>query len=655
MSLAEKEEHGMKHEHELKFAGGGFSTTWNKDYAILNCQLEDPTSEFAQEMPIIDPRAADWVARFLEEHVGDLASSQGQNGKITVQVEQQKWLHMMMWMLHYSVRNVSLFLTATHVKPFPPASWIADTLQFLASSYKNAEPDSKLLMHDFLVDIFCTLMDRGDEASLRLDGSSIRLLLYDCNEEQTTRLYESIRTHGTLVHWNTYLHFATRFAQHGHILRAVECILHAKTAAADLTAPQVQQTCAFILRQSAKQPDGFRISAHIMSSLAEMGLQPAVYHYNIMILNAIEAGDMTTAFSIYQSMRDRGARPDEYTYTILLKACKSSIQDSETLHHIIRETVRGVEVLKSSWVATQILHCLFLFHFKQKDSAGAFETLSKAYREMFDPLPLYKLGILQPTQTDEDPAPVLRPSAPALSIIIAAYLVHLSYRVEHHGTSAKRELYRRFRAAISEHDHTLVSLMQTTYTHNAFLLAFARSNNTLEDAAQVLHDMRTPIVLAPPHSLPSPDDIDSPPESESITPCPPDSISYSILLDGLSKHNKMHLATQLLQKMEEQGLKPSVVTFNTQIRAHAAAQNVEQAVKAVRRMEDAGFERGEDVMRSLRRMTDQEALVKGLRDSALRDDDVHERASVQVDQNRERSPEDDDGNEFVGSPAWASG
>ncbi|KAK5011461.1 hypothetical protein LTR28_002476 [Elasticomyces elasticus] len=576
MSPVETEKHGMKHENELNSAGGDFSTTWNKNYAILNCQLEDPTSDHAQEIPIIDPRAADWGARFFEEHAADLASSQGQNGKIAVQVEPQKWLHMMMWMLHYSVGNVSVFLTATHVKPFPPASWIADTLQFLASSYKSAEPDSKLLMHDYLVDTFCTLMDRGDEASLRLDGSSVRLILYDCNEEQTTRLYESIRRHGTLVHWNTYLHLATRFAQHGHILRAVACILHAKTAAADLTAPQVQQTCAFILRQSAKQPDGFRTSAHIMSSLAEMGLQPAVYHYNIMILNAIEAGDMKTAFSIYQSMRDRGARPDEYTYTILLKASKSSIQDSETLHHIIRETIRGVEVLKSSWVATQILHCLFLFHFKQKDSAGAFETLSKAYREMFDPLPLYKLGILQLTQTDEDPAPVLRPSAPALSIMIAAYLVHLSYRVEHH-------------------------------------------------------------------------------ESESISPCPPDSISYSILLDGLSKHNKMHLATQLLQKMEEQGLKPSVVTFNTQIRAHAAAQNVEQAVEAVRRMEAAGFERGEDVMRSLRRMTDQEALVKGLRDSAQRNDDVYERRSVQVDQNRKRSQKDDDGNEFVGSPAWASG
>ncbi|KAB5577606.1 hypothetical protein GE09DRAFT_1051791 [Coniochaeta sp. 2T2.1] len=69
--------------------------------------------------------------------------------------------------------------------------------------------------------------------------------------------------------------------------------------------------------------------------------------------------------------------------------------------------------------------------------------------------------------------------------------------------------------------------------------------------------------------------------------------TWSILINGLMFHREADKAEKILDIMQEHGVEPSIVPYNTLIAGYANAQNVRKTIASLQRLEAAGFE-GDD-------------------------------------------------------------
>jgi pentatricopeptide repeat protein len=400
--------------------------------------------------------------------------------------------------------------------------------------------------------------------------------------------------HHVKVDSHTFLQFATHFAKNGHFEQALDAILEAKSANAALDSFAFRSNCATLLRNSIRQPAGLRVCLRIVDNLVKIGVTLNNQLCNIVMLNAVEAGDLKTAFSIYSSLVEHGLEADSYTYAILLKGCKSAIDDAETLNDTIRSAIQHVNLMREPVVSTEILHCLALHH-KKHHPERAFDTVADAFAQLFDPAPLQKLGLLTSTtpQASHLAPEKMQPSCSAMAIMIAMYLDHAYARSQ--STFGANELYKRFRTLADSGAEPFASMIETDHISNCFLTTFIKSKKGLLCAAEVIKDMQRPS-----HVL------------DSKSRCRPTQQSWSIFLHGFTSHGLMKLAEQVLNYMRGKNIQPNKVTWNTLAVGYASAQDVEGTLDVLRRMEEDSVTWDEWTLSGLRKLQDQESLRREL-------------------------------------------
>lgn len=91
---------------------------------------------------------------------------------------------------------------------------------------------------------------------------------------------------------------------------------------------------------------------------------------------------------------------------------------------------------------------------------------------------------------------------------------------------------------------------------------------------------------------------------------PPSVHTWSILVNGLVFHREADKAERVMEIMEENGVQPSIVTYNTLIAGYANAQNVRKTVKALQRLEGAGLESDDFTFRAWAYLSDKEAALE---------------------------------------------
>ncbi|KAL1302134.1 hypothetical protein AAFC00_002568 [Neodothiora populina] len=599
-----KESGSQDHAYEFGYRIHEPFLKWNLEFARLNNSALGKSTFRHPSSSASRAKDAEYVRCILEWEP---------DGPDVEQIEVRfglSWYNVCLHALFYLMRNsphlVPAFLLRTHRQPHLPAAWLNDCFQFMATHYATSKHAPSQSAVDELVQVMCAVMDRPGPQPMILNGSVIRLLLPYCSSEQILSIFQTIVRHRVQVHYNTLLHLASYLARQDSLEQALDALLLAANAGADLNSPAFESTCTTILRRASVQPDGLRLSLRIIQNLADLGVKLNVQHCNVVMLNAVESGDLKSAFNVFHSLVDSGLQGDKYTHAILLKGCKQSIQDSETLNAIIRQAIADINIMENPVVAIEVLHCLYLHHFDRSPDT-AFATVAEAFTQLFDPTPLSRIRILPSSDRNPPSTGLLQPPVQALGIMISAYLRdHSAHRLGAAATLYKQHaLYKHIRYLAERGVEPWVQFTQADFLSNAFLVAFTAHPSGLSYAAEVVQDMQT--------SLPSlrdnndSHDTSNSDSTERLTKRQPPTIqSWSILLHGFAKHKKIDLAEQTLNMMRAEGMSPNQVTWNSLVGGYVGIRDHDGALDAFKRMRDEGF-RGSDVTWTALRKVDVDA------------------------------------------------
>ena len=547
-------------------------------------------------VPLLTPRAFERVEAVLDKldsgHTVITAEDLDCEG--IRNIWRYRWGQVALWLLSYEPKRMTQFLLATNSQPGLQSYHFEDSLLQLARCFKYSREKTRM---QEVAEAFCTMVEEQPERQLVFMNEFVTLLMRSCSDEQMRRLYDTVSTHKAKLHAYTWLHFTTYFARNNQFETALDCLLKAHKNGADMDGYAFRSNCTTILRRSSEQPDGLRVCLRAVSTLVDIGVKFNLPICNVIMLNAVEAGDLKTAFSVYHSLMERGLKPDEATFLVLLKGCRMNIDDAQLLDEIIRDAISNINVRQNEKVATEILYCLALHHSKHHP-ANALNTIAEAYAQLFDLTPLQKLDLpISPTLLSKPPSKTpMQPTRHALTFLISA-------TINHHLTTATTPtsntpkilaLYTRWRSHVeTATDPLLASLATTDHLANTFLSAFTRHERTLLFAARVVRDMQRPL---PPTSPPG------------IVQIRPTVQTWSIFLLGFTRHRQMKLAEQVLTYMRKQGVEPNQVTWNTLSAGYAGCQDVEGVGGSLRRAEREGMVWNHWTRRGLRFLRGREGL-----------------------------------------------
>nr|POF16370.1 pentatricopeptide repeat-containing protein, chloroplastic [Quercus suber] len=584
-----------------------YSIKWQSNFARISRKYDKLLQGHylgPSEVPVLYPATSDWVESILDHldgSTGNISPLILENRDVQHGGQMSRWPQIALWLLAHEPERVVDFLLATHCEPYPPISWVEDCLSLLARKYTHANMTSPEPLFHQLADAFPILARRqtahaAAQTSPQLErmfmGSSfIRLLLPYCSSQQVNKIYRSIKLYNVKVHFNTYHHISTWFAENGHLEQGIDALLSAQDAGSGVDSLPFRKNCSTLLRRTMQHPGGLRLSLRLVDNLVAMGVKLEGQLCTIIMLNAVEAEDYNTAFLVYRSMTDQGLTPDDHGFSILLRACKANPDDVNTLTEVIQCVVESGFVRNNRVLATEILHCLALHHSK-RNPATVFTIVRDAYMELFNPRPLLKLGLPLTTpggtiSTSE--TKLHNPSQHAMNFMFAAYL-------ENTTDEAATRLYDQWRELLHKGDEHAARLARTPHTATIFLSRFTRKKETLLRAAQVIKDMQQPL-----------------PSVHKLKQAPPDVITWSVFLHGFARHGQTKLAAQVLQYMRKQGIEPTKFTLNNLVAGCAGAQDLSGTICALQEMASMNKAFDEWTYKGLARYRNQAQLKEKMR------------------------------------------
>lgn len=563
---------------------------WNHNYARAQNQYDSWQSNQTRSVspPLLDPHAAEWVDTVLQRMENEKDLSLEKLATTHGMKESAVWAHIALWMLHYDKDSLVEFLLVTG-RSSAPGPWVADCLQVLAAHYVHLRGVETVQQISKLVEIFCAVAENPTGKGAMFDGRFIRMVLPYSTTAQMLDLHKAIRAGEFKIHANTLMHLTSYLAKNDHFHQALDVLLDAHRNGASTSTYQFRSNCSTLLRNTMNLPGGLRICLRIVDNLVKIGVQLNTRLCNIIILNAVEAGDVKTANDIYQSLLDHEMKPDKYTYALLLKACKLNIDDADALNHTITNAIEALDISQEPVIAAEILHCLAMHH-TRKSGEQAWPTICQAYAQMFELDPLVNLGLpipsaVQATPREKSPLPA---STHAIGIMLRTYL-HLTQ--DGYGSNiGAQKIYQRYRTLVYNREEPFASLAQTSHCYNAFLDTFTKNKRTLVNAAEVIKDMQNASAESPPSAI------------------APDVQSWSIFLEGFTRHGQLKLAEQVLTYMRGKGLEPNAVTWNTLLAGYASQQEYEGLVDTMSRLDSSGHAWDEWTYNGLRRFRNTEQL-----------------------------------------------
>ncbi|KAL1639752.1 hypothetical protein SLS58_007650 [Diplodia intermedia] len=521
------------------------------------------------------------------------------------------WCEMMLWLLYNDQGAVLPALEATSRGRKAPDYVVADILeQFISNHFQQAEHDQLQIPPD-LLSTLARLLGQNSFLGHALSQKFVYLTLAHCSLEQGTTFWDLLQAARFRASWHTLYQIAYFFGRHGEYNKALEVLRKPIELGAPPTHPAFLATCAQILRNSVAKAEAYSATTQILSDLVSMGVSFNIYLYTVTMHNAVDCGDLQSAFTVYRLMQENGVEPNDYTYTVLLKGLKDNAAP-ELLRSVMRDAERSLPNLqRPQIVATDILHCVYLHHFEPACTTATFANLARTYCEYFNPSALIKLGV--PAQffggsaEATDRTGMKSPPA-ALGIMLTAYLKLVSQ----HNPEEVVRLYRVFHGQTQHSgDHGLATLGQSDYFFNSFLLALGQNAETLPMVPEVLWQMSDPRL----HSKP-------------IT----SKYTWDILVNAFMRHNRPEAAERVLDVMSKHGQQPNDVTWNSLVRWYARRKDVDRVLDTIRRMQIQRVNLSVTSLRTLGRLPESDRLSRGLQElDDLRRRPPHKQANEEQD------------------------
>ena len=432
----------------------------------------------------------------------------------------------------------------------------------------------------------------------KVNGLTVFTLIKNCNVEQVSALYDMISTQDLLCSHNTRLSFAHFFGLNSQYKRTFEVLKNTTYYGANPIGTPFQTIATLALRRSMLCENGYRDNPSIIAAILDIGIPMNIWHYTVVILNAIEAGDYSMALRTYNLLKDNGTKLNAWTYNVMLKGCISSL-DADTFRMVYQDTLESRFLSSDDFLVNSLLAALYIFLLKKQvtDHKAMFNEIVQCYCEYFDPAPLASLKIL-PMSIGTTKKNLRKATPFAVGLMLRAFVrVHASGR--NFDSFMLEKTYRTFRKLVEEGHEEITPLVESTYVPNAFVYAFGKSPNHLKTCLDIMSDMTTSL----------PPTIIHPDTRQPIRPAPPDVDSWSVLTYSFSRHGQTTAAERVLEIMQERGVQPNVVTWNSLTLGYSKYQDVTGLFDALLRMEAGGVKMDDRSLKVLERVHDKQTLM----------------------------------------------
>jgi pentatricopeptide repeat protein len=410
--------------------------------------------------------------------------------------------------------------------------------------------------------------------------------------------FDLLAEHRTFMVYDTLLHFANAFGEAGELQYALRSLdqleqrYHSAAWRVVVERKRLRWTCALILRKSMQQAKSYHETPEIVETFVDMGIKMDTLLYNIVIQNAMEAGDYSTAFKVYNALEGNGLKPDKYTYSILLHGC--TLQDNPAMFSEFADHCSVVaKELQDSWLATDYLYYLSIRHQDSADNEYTSSLLWRAYLEHFSAAPLKSLinhsrpklrNAIEAQDVSADSV-LMSPTSMALYLMLQVEIKSAQLV----GNQRVMNLYQHFKLLVSEESNlNLHKLAQQPIIWNTFLLAFCKQQQ-FADAGQVIKTMTK-----------------SGPQ--------PNIYTWNIFMQAFFKTGQVQAAGRVFDIIRDKGIKADQYTYGILMRGYAKAQLVERIGDSMQHV-DEEQEMDPDLLRALATVVNREQLMNTMEKS----------------------------------------
>lgn len=447
---------------------------------------------------------------------------------------------------------------------------LADSLAYLAKLHlkeqyspgQGWEASAAANVRKF-VTTFITCTEKVDAAVFSQDLLYSLTLLADPSDLK--KVYDALVKARTRLAIGTVLHYASAFAEAGETAYALQCLerrleLFNRTDRESFVASDVfRWTCAAVLRGSMRQAKNYHETPGIVAKFVEFGVKMDLLLYDVVMHNAMDAGDFATAFKVFNALEDNGLKADKHTYSILLHGCTTQ-NDPSMFKAFADFCLKKAKELEDSWLATDYLYYIYTCEHSKPDHSLDANLMWRTYLDLFDwtPLkPFAKLGsraMKDNIEQDADTA-ALNPSQAKLAPTEQALYLMLQTEIQSIQPLAPaylEKLYQIFKRGLSSSSAhpTLLALATKPVIWNAFLHAFAQKQQ-YASASQLVQDMNA-------HGT------------------PPNTYTWNMLMQAFFKAGQVSAAERVRSLMRARGVEPDTYTYGVMVRGYAKAQLVER-------------------------------------------------------------------------------
>lgn len=477
-----------------------FVNSWWSRFIELNLRYQNFTR--GRELPKLPPLpslVSKTYQRELIEH-DSIASLRMTWSSIPEPRRRLIWGELMITTLKDHPDRAMMVLEATLIEPLPPSYAVSDCLDFLIAHHlhESLSPKNASFVNNVL-----RLVRVAPGGYIHLSQHSMFVLLTWMEPRYggyVKKLYETMTELKHPLHQNTLMHFASTLAKRGETDAAFGILQRLGAIRCDFNTPKMLSLCSTLLLRAYRDPNATFSETEIFEFVLRCGMIPNVITYNVLLHNALQAGDSGTGWQIHDMMMEEsGTEPNDHTYSLLLNDAKLRMDqlDIRRVMSIVQE-----KSIKNPFIITDVLHAIYLLRRQEKektyesspreDRRAAFDQMLQVYREYFQIWPLARIipnfhEIYPDQNSSEDNSSMETdlwyPSAPTIRVMLLGFLS------ECNNSGMAKQFYDQFQDLVLSQDPAVESLTSKPHVWNMILLTFAKFPDLLSDCPNLVGDM----------------------------------------------------------------------------------------------------------------------------------------------------------------------
>ncbi|KAF2198101.1 hypothetical protein GQ43DRAFT_465895 [Delitschia confertaspora ATCC 74209] len=547
-----------------------------------------------------DPRCQEWMDELFEDVYSpeELADKwRVLSGRVGDSKNPNKVKNILLFYLldHHPLRALQ-FLQATVSDQDHNYVMLANSLEHLARLFATTKSElySTEKAGHMLVEVFCSaLRTQLHKFPSIFTQDLLQNLAKLADPSQLPEVYDALVDNDVLLEYHTLCHWAEALGEIGDDERAISALKRITGNNARMNQhasrdePFLKATTT-ILRKCGQQGNNYHRTPRIVSEFTKLGVKPDLFINNVVIANAVDAGDFRTALQVYKSMEPNGILPDKFTFSTLLHGFSRSDDPAVFVEFAEHCKIMAYE-LRDSWLATDYLHYVHARNeYAQLRPVLCARALLQTYSRFFTFAPVQAL-LPSWAPTNLENSIHMEPTPLSLYILLTAE-IRCALEISN---ARVLDLYRHFKHIAAQDLHPAITVLaSTTHIYNAFIKAFCLKRQ-FASASELISDMTTP------------------PPTLNISIPKPGPIAWTCFMESFFSVDQVPAAERVLKIMRERGVEPDQVTWQLLLREYAKRQRVEKFGEVLEMIDvEGGLE--PELLEALARVGDRARLETAL-------------------------------------------